>query len=101
MFFMVALLGAFVGLVVGAAQSWVWRNLRWIGINIVAWSAAMVASAFLSELVPWGPYNPYVLGIETFKGGVVGLLVGAMTLSQVMLFMRSSTIQSDETHDVL
>ncbi|MEM9070642.1 MAG: hypothetical protein AAGE52_19200 [Myxococcota bacterium] len=84
------LFGIVVGVAVGASQSVAASNVEWcqspawVLHSMAAWVSAMVVSAVLSELVPWGPFTPYVLLIETLKGLAAGLLVGVVTLPALL-----------------
>ena len=76
------LFGLLVGALVGVAQARTSHRRashRWIIANVAAWSTGMVASALLSEMVPWGPFTGYVFAIEALKGVTVGLCLALIT----------------------
>lgn len=86
------LFGLLVGALVGFTQSRVGEGShRWWIANIAGWSTGMVASALLSEMVPWGPFTGYVFLIEALKGLAVGLCLGLVTSPY-----RSDVIRSHE-----
>lgn len=74
------LFGLLVGALVGFAQARVANaSHRWVVANVAAWSTGLVASALLSEMVPWGPFTSYVFVIEALKGVAVGLCLALIT----------------------
>ena len=74
------LFGLLVGALVGFAQARIAHaSHRWIIVNVAGWSTGLVASALLSEMVPWGPFTSYVFAIEALKGAAVGLCLALVT----------------------
>ncbi len=74
------LFGLLVGAAVGLAQTRVANaSHHWLIANVAGWSTGLVASALLSEMVPWGPFTAYVFAIEALKGIAVGLCLGLVT----------------------
>ncbi|MBX3246808.1 MAG: hypothetical protein KF901_06485 [Myxococcales bacterium] len=73
-----ALAGGLVGAAAGLAQARVaaFETAPWVGASALAWSAAMVVGALVSEHI-WGGFSPAVLGMEVGKGALGGLAVGA------------------------
>lgn len=78
------LFGALVGLTVGGAQARVVGDRRWLPVSVAAWVVALVVSALLSELVPWGPFTPHVFLVEALKGGAAGLALGVVTAPMLL-----------------
>ena len=74
------LFGLLVGALVGVGQARVSSaSHRWVIANIAGWTTGLVASALLSEMVPWGPFTTYVFVIEALKGVAVGLCLALVT----------------------
>jgi len=93
------LFGVLVGVVVGGAQSRVLRDRRWLLPSVAAWVAALVASALLSELVPWGPFTARVFLVEALKGAVAGLLLGAVTAPMLLRILADEPPRLHEKRD--
>jgi len=69
--------GAALGAVLGLSQSLALGRVRgaWVLANGLAWASGMLAGALITQLVPDGPFTPFVLGVEMLSGALTGVVV--------------------------
>ncbi len=91
------LFGALVGFAVGGAQSHALGDRRWLLVSVAAWVVALVASALLSELVPWGPFTVRVFLVEAAKGAAAGLSFGVITAPMLLRVLADKAPRSPST----